>query len=960
MKARGEGEMRRASMHVFLTAGCSAFALLAFGNAGSAVAQTTSGPSASAVKGASEEPAQAESEATTGDIVVTGSRLGASGFNAPTPVTAASADALRAAAPTSIAEGLVQLPVFGGSTRAGQSGGGSVSQGNAGQNLLNLRSLGANRTLVLLDGRRLVSTNQGGSVDVNIIPQGLVRQVDVVTGGASAAYGSDAVAGVVNFVLDTKFEGIKGEVSGGMSTYGDTQTVLANLSFGKSFADGRVRLIANAEYSRTNGVGVDDDTGRGWYKTNYGQLPNPTTGATPGILVIPDIRSSVGTNGGLITAGPLRGTQFLAGGATSAFNYGTVTGSSFQSGGDGARADNGLSPDQKRWNLFAHLEVEPVDGLTFFAEGEYAKSTSLSKAFYTQHIGGSGRFTIFRDNAYLPTGVLSQMVTTNQQSIQVGRFFRDLPIVENENSTEMKRIAIGANADLWGRWKADASYSFGQTDQHLYQNNRTNLRRIYAAVDAVKDATGKIVCRSTLAGLDPGCVPLNIFGEGSVTPEAAAWVVGDSGKDLRLRQHVFQVNLNGDLGDNLQFGAGPISIAVGAEHRRESARQVADAVSQQILDFTGVRGAPTSLQGRIGVYQSNNPQPLAGRYNVTDLYAEVGAPILRDRPFFNALDLHGAVRRTNYSQSGVVMTWKLGGVWEPVDGIRLRYTRSRDIRGPNILELFNSQTQVIQNVIYQGQTYQDLVIISGNPNLGPEKALTETYGIVVRPSFLPGFQASVDRFNIEISGAIGTLTPQNTVDLCARGNQTLCDQITVTGPNTLTIRQQTLNLDQARVGGFDFEVAYAKPLWGGRIQARILATHLTKSETQAIGSSAIQTLRSPATPLWRGTASLRYEQDRWSALIQERVIGSAVIDPMLVEGVGTSLNHINAIAYTDLTFEYKLRAFGGDQKVYVTVNNLLNQEPPISGGNPTSFSVPAAQTYDLIGRFITAGIRFNF
>lgn len=898
------------------------------------------------------------------DIVVTGSRLGKTGFSTPTPVTVTTAETLKAAAPGNIADGLNQLPVFGGSTKANQSGGGSVSNGNNGQNLLNLRNLGANRVLVLLDGRRIVATNQAGSVDVNIIPQSLVSRVDVVTGGASAAYGSDAVAGVVNFVLDTKFEGVKGELTGGISTHGDAGSFNASAAFGKHFADDSVRFIASVEYARNNGIGVNDDTGRSWYERPSGQIPNPTTGATPSILVIGDIRSSVGTYGGLITAStgattPLKNIEFLPGGVTASFVPGSPLGSTFMSGGSGAKVNNGLSPDAQRFSSFVHAEVDAAPGLTLFAEGGFSRSTSRHQAFVTQHVGGSGQFVIFSDNAFLPGSIKSQMPAGSR--INVGRFFHEFPAVENENRTEVLRGSAGLSWHIADRWKFDASYTYGQTDQHLFQNNRTNLRNIYAAVDAVVDpASGKVVCRSTLAGLDPGCVPLNIFGEGSPSAAAISYVIGNSGKDLRMVQQVAQANIAGDLGDQIQLGAGPISLAAGVEYRTERANQVADAVSQQTLSFAGVRGFPSSLDGRLGVYQSNNPQPMSGKYNVTDLYAEIGVPVIDSFVLAKHLDVDAAIRRTKYSQSGVVTTWKMGANWQVVDGIRLRYTKSRDIRGPNILELYNSQTQVTQNVIYNGVSVQDLVITSGNPALAPEKALTETFGLVARPSFIPGLQFSVDRFNIKIDGAIGTITPLNTINLCAAGNTLLCSQITVTGPTTITIRQQTLNLNVARVAGYDFEAAYTAPLLSGSFRARLLATHLTKAETQAIGSAPLTTLRSPSTPLWRFAGTVSYNDANWNLVAQERVIGESLIDPLLVEGVGTSRNRIPAIAYTDLTIEKKLRMFGGKQSLFVTVNNLFDQAPPISGGNPTSFSLPADQAYDLIGRYISAGIRFQF
>lgn len=892
------------------------------------------------------------------DIVVTGSRV-ATGFTTPTPVTVTSSLDLKAAAPRNLADGLTQLPAFNGSLKD-QTVVTAATGGTNGQALLNLRNLGPNRTLVLLDGRRLPASNSLGAVDVDVLPQSLVKRVDVVTGGASAAYGSDAVSGVVNFILDTKFEGLKGEVQKGISTYGDLPSTGASLAFGKSFADGRGRVIASAEWFRQDGIPAHESTGRDWFDNAAGQIPNPVTGAHPSILIIPDIRSSLGAYGGLISSGPLKGTQFLPGGIPAPFDYGTITGSSFQSGGDGAKPNLGLAPDVRRVNAFLHGEFDFSDHFKVFAEGNYARNHSISDNSVNPNTGTSGQFTIFRDNAYLPASILARMVTAGVQSIPLGRYERDFPDVQIETLTELKRGVVGARGSLFGSWEYDASYSYGQTNQKVGQNNEPILRRLYAAADAVvSPGSGQVVCRSTLAGLDPGCAPLNLFGEGSPSQAAINYVIGDSVKYLTLRQHVGALNFRGNFGDRFSFGAGPISLAFGFEYRHESASQTVDPLSPTAVDFTGIRGGPASLQGRQGAYQFFNPLPLSGSYDVKEGYAELAVPILKDLPFAKALDIDVAARHTIYSQSGGVTTWKGGVNYQINDSIRLRVTRSRDIRGPNILELFNSATQNSSNNIYHGVTTPSLIISSGNPNLLPEKADTLTYGAVFRPSFLRGFQASVDYYNIAVKDAIGSLNSQIILDNCAAGSAFSCSLFQVTSANTLIIFTQSLNLNIQKTSGYDFEVAYSHPVGTGQLSMRFLGNLTTDSYIQAPGSPVQQLLGGSLNPKFRGTGQLHYTNDHMSVFVQERFIGSAQFDPTKVEGIDIADNSIPPQYYTDLGLTVDIKGFGQTQELFLTVNNLFDRDPPIATVNPTSYSVPTTAAYDQLGRFFTVGLRFK-
>jgi outer membrane receptor protein involved in Fe transport len=941
-----------------LGTGASLFSLAAAAMMAAPVhAQDASAPPAAEPTG-TDQATNSNTPAKEGDIVVTGSRI-PSGFRAPTPVTVVSAEQLRAAAPGNLADGLNELPIMSTSFKTNRPIATNVFA-VTGQNLLDLRGLGANRTLVLIDGRRLPSTNGSGSTDVNILPQNLVQRVDIVTGGASAAYGSDAVAGVVNFALDTKFKGFKGEIKSGLSTYGDLPEASASIAFGSSFAGDRGRIIASAEYFHQDGLRADQKTGRKWFDVQNGQLPNPVAGARPSFININDIRSSLGTFGGLISSGPLKGTQFLAGGIPATFNYGTITGSSFQSGGDGAKANTALEPTQERYSAFVHTEFDVSDKLTVFAEGSYARSHTIQGAFYNQNVGAAAQYTIFRDNAYLPASILQRMIAAGVQSIPLGRFEGELPLVENESKVDVYRGVFGLKGKLGGNWAYDASYSYGRSDQELRNNNLTINRRLYASADAVVDpASGKIVCRSTLLGLDPGCVPRDLFGPGQPNQAVTDYVTGDNIQWLRLTQQVANANIRGDLGDSIKL-AGPISIATGLEYRRETASQTVDPLSPTLNDLTGVRGAPATLQGKQGPYRFFNPLPFSGAYDIKEGYIEIAVPILRDSAIARSLDFNGAIRHAIYSNSGGATTWKLGAVWQVVDAFRLRGTYSQDIRGPNILELYNPTTQVNNNLTYKGVTTPALTLTVGNPNLRPERARTLTFGAVAQPAFASGLQLSLDYYRIIVRDAIATVLPQTLLDQCAAGNQNLCSLVTVTPSNTLIIRNQGINLASRRIAGLDFEGSYRTKFADGSLTLRLIANHQLINDSTVPGSPVTPILGDTTAPKWNGLFQVTYAAERWSLFAQERVIGSALLDAKRVEGIDVDLNHTPAIAYTDLTLTYDIKLGGQSQQIFLSVSNLLNQAPPRSPPPFTTFTLPSSQTYDQIGRFFTAGVRFKF
>jgi iron complex outermembrane receptor protein len=436
----------------------------------------------------SAEPVEIE------EVLVTGSRL-ATGFDTPTPVAMFDSATLVATAPSNLGEALGQLPSLSGSVQNTTSGGGSGNGGVNGQNLLNLRQLGPNRTLILLDGQRMGVTNVVNSVDINIIPQALVKRVDIVTGGASASYGSDAVAGVVNFILDTTYEGLKFDVNGGITSRSDAPNGRASVAFGRALGE-RGRMIGGLEYFKMNGFKYGEEIGRDWFDHPTGAWPNPVANAKPTILQTYDAKSEFGSYGGTITAvqgcpagatgDACRGfvnQQFLPGGALAPFNFG-INHAGFAGGGDGAIVNQPFTPNAERKGLFLHGEFDLTQDLIVWAQGSFNQSDTFLQAQVASQLATT-QFTIAEDNAYLPTAIKSVLNSTaGNQTFSLTRYDRDMGFQEVTGNTQVKRFSTGLKGRLTDTWSYDTTLAYQDTHQELDIRN-TILRNLYAAADAV-------------------------------------------------------------------------------------------------------------------------------------------------------------------------------------------------------------------------------------------------------------------------------------------------------------------------------------------------------------------------------------------------------------------------------------------------------------------------------------------
>ncbi|HEU4696480.1 MAG TPA: TonB-dependent receptor [Sphingomicrobium sp.] len=885
-------------------------------------------------------------------IIVTGSRLPA-GVKAPTPLTVLGEQAIRDRAPGSVGELLQQIPSFAGMDSPNTAG---VTSRGGGQINPDLRGLGASRTLVLVNGRRHVPTATTGSVDLKVVPTLLVQRVEVVTGGASAAYGSDAVAGVVNIVLKDDLTGIGGTAQGGISQRGDGAERRLSLAAGTKFADRRGSIVAGFDYVKTGGIGTQ--LTRGWGRRDVGLITNPNYAANglPNYIISPNVHSAVTTPGGLIVSGPLRGLAFRPDGSTYRYDFGQVFGSTMI-GGDGAHRNENLlallGTPTTDFNALVSARYAVTGDVQLFAELSGGRSNVGGAS---QEPRDRGNLVIRRDNAFLPQGVRDLMAANNLQTITIGRVSNDSGKIGLDREDLVYEAAGGLIAHS-GRWTADASAQYGRNiyDLSFGPNNRRQAE-FFDSVDAVIDpATARIVCRSGTAG----CIPVNPFGDGALALND--YVNGTAKFRLVTAQAVAAANIRGTP---FATWAGPVAFAAGAEYRRDKAEGSSDAVSQRV-----------NANGSVGGWILGNQLPLHGMVRVFETYAEAQAPLARGAKLARELSINGAVRRTTYSLSGTVYTWKVGGIWEPASLVRLRATRSRDIRAPNISELFenggSSNTNVFDPVL--GRSVQVREISAGNPNLKPEKADTLTVGAVFRP--LRGLSASVDYYDIRIRDAIATLGAPTLAQGCFAGNQLYCKSITFNTDRSIAfITNSRLNLAEAATRGFDFELDYARPNFlGGSLTARLLATRVTKlAFTTPAGvqdrlGQVSNFNRTPGVPKWTADAFADLTRGPLRLGLQARLVGPGKFGTILHEAAGEANsvndNHVPAFAFVTASAAYRLKSRHAQSvELFAIVNNLFDTDPPMipsgaAGGiNESSTN---GQFYDVIGRFFRAGLRFT-
>ncbi len=928
-------------------------------------------------------------------VTITGTRIvQRPGFESPTPLTVLSSDELLGnSANADVRESLEELPVFAGGGYDTTYGAGVPSFNEAGVSTIEMRNLGVTRTLVLLDGMRAVGSLADGLVDVDTFPQQLVKRVEVVTGGASAVYGSDAVAGVTNFILDHDFTGVKGEVSGGETTYGDGKNGKVSLAAGFKFADGKGHVLLSGEDTNQDSV---SGANRAWNWSTYEYIVNPAYkpgNGQPQYITSNNAFLAAATKGGLIAYGPLAGTAFGPGGTPYMFNYGThVPGDVFGAGGDEASTLTSdaysLLPSQKRKNLFSRVSYDVTDHVNVYMQVSHATNWTYGIAFPQYQVATSptAGVPVLSGNPFIPASVQAQMTALGVTSFNVGTMSYDMPWVTAETNRTTNRYVLGSTGDfdLFGEnWKWDVYANLGRTFGHSYTHNARNIANYNLALDAVRDpVTGAIVCRSTLTNPNNGCVPWDTMGTGVNSQAAIDYVTGTAYDYQTVSEDDYAASVTGDL---FQGWAGPISLALSAEHRRESATDIPDPLS----DVSG--------------WSSGNHQYLNASTEVSEAAIETAIPLLKDKPFAESWDLSAAYRYTDYKVSGAANTWKFGTTWTPVSSVRFRGTFSRDIRAPNISDLYQAQNYGLGAVINPWSNLSNVItrIQYGSPQLVPEVATTKTGGIVLQPTFLPGMGISLDFYDTYVKDAIALVSANNVPELCyenmQHGSDTFCNWLTWSptagapySPTGVIIsaQQGNFNLASQTVRGVDGEANYRVSLdqidLPGAFSLRVIGTRAFENFTNQGNPNVLnfETVNA-AIPKWRLNSTGEYTLGHFTGSVTMRYFSGTVSSNAAIGCVSncplsTSVQPTYNTIYTkptahyyDLSLSWALDTLFGlqtDSRVFFNIRNVFDKDPPLipavggSASLPYIYSRTSASNaqYDILGRTYRIGVQFKF
>ena len=920
-------------------------------------------------------------------VIVSASRINDSEYSQPVPITVLGSDQLKKNAYSDIGDEIRQLPMMGTSVSP-QNGmnSGQISGANAGTDTVDLRNLGVSRTLVLIDSQRTVQSNITGEDDLGTIPTSLVARIDIVTGGASAAWGSDAVAGVVNLVLDKSLTGLRVNLEGGDTFKNDRPTAKLDIAWGAPFDGNRGHLILSGSVLYSPNAIFQGQ--RNWYTDTY-LLNNPAYGqiGQPRLIHVSNVGLAQATPGGVITASAagtsapadaLAGIQFVGPTAIAEpFHYAIASGV-LASGGD-----VGFYTGESPINLLAL----PYHSETLFAFASYSVSSSV-QASLQLNVGHSwaendaqaavqfGSLVIQGDNAFIPSSVRTQMVaggipsftigTTNTnnadlQNISLDAASTSLGIPVNDSNRQLLRGVFTLNGTLGSNWSWSSYYEEGNTRVSLRVKDDLLIKNFQNAVDAVTVTAanqgssgipvGSTVCRSTLTNPGDNCMPLNVFGTGVASPSAIAYVSPSGNfENINLHEAVLSFAAQGS-GPGL-FKAGPVALAAGAEYRSESGRIDADPRGQTsqwfVADFSG----------------------FAGRYNVEEAFLEANLPLLKDT-IVEKTNLQVAGRVTNYSTSGLVEAWKIGTVVQLNDQIQVRSAASVDIRAPNLAELFQSNQINTGTAIdpHTGKAVSIFVNRRGNSALQPEIAHTYSGGVVLTPGF-GNLRLSLDWHMIDISHVIFTPTTSQVLSLCKLGNAFFCSEIHYNGtayPGALgQVDLMYVNGNSLSESGFDFSVDGETPIFDGSLSVHMIGTY-TDEETRRLGgvSSDFAGGLGPDSiaagfPKFRTTLSFSYRQGLWNGTMQARFIGSARLNNAWIAGVDVDDNSVPFVTYFDLRGSYR---WTDQLELYFAIDNIADIPPPIIAPSyATSNSFQNEDTrgdiYDELGRSLRLGIRF--
>lgn len=904
------------------------------------------------------------------EMVVTGSRISRSGFEQPSPTTIISEEAIEGTGLNALGDVLLRTPSVGeglGSANANFSD-------DAGATFLNLRGLGIDRTLTLVNGRRRVAgSNTSSAVDLSAIPSAMVERVEIITGGASAVYGADAVTGVVNIITKKDFEGLEVSGRGGVSQHGGGDTQSFNLFGGTQFADERGSLTFGASYNKEKAIHAKQRDFAAQSKFLF--LNELNTGPSDGI---PD---QIHYNGLLLPNTHPAGT-FVIGGTRYTVDPGLRPTQNDQSffggllgiGGDGF--DNSLFQNLRTpletFSVMTNLDYELTENVNFFMETSF----SNNKATDNRQPSFDNGFIIQRDNVFISDELGALMDANSLSQLSVQRTHYDHGFEINNIDRKTYNFVGGLEGTFNDDWEWQAFYQYGSYNYNSQLENVRINENFNFAADAIADPiTGEPICRDAAARAD-GCVPFNMLGRDGASQEALDYILHTRIRDFKTTQRVAGIQLTGDV---FELPAGPLRFATGGEYRKET---------------LSLRDDGRALAGEL-FFSAPGAQPVDAEFDVSEAYLELLAPVVADKPFMREVNIEGAVRFSDYSSIGNTTATKVGMDWSPIEDIRFRATRSRSVRAPNLNELFSPGvggflglndpchiTNINNNptreancraigipVGWEDPTIgsAEPLITSGNPNLDPETSVSWTFGAVITPRFVENLTVSLDFWSIEIEGAINTIDAQTALDKCfdsASLDNPFCPMFN-RDPATLgfTLTELSdINVGKLTAKGIDFQGRYDLDLAIGTLGFLLQGTYLLEHEelVDANDPTSLIVYDGQVThPKLRMNLLTSYQRDAWTANLSTRVIGPAKGD-IQATAESRDFNDADAKIYNDLTVSY---AFPSDMSLTIGINNLFDVEPPplsetYFGG---SFQGTAGGgLYDNIGRFFFVGGSVRF
>lgn len=915
------------------------------------------------------------------EIVVTGSRIRRSPGDTPTPTTMLQAEAIEFSGALNVLDLLLETPQVGNASLSNDNT--SFSFANAGLNAAALRNLGERRTLTLIDGRRAIGTTDDQNFfafDASTVPTEIIERVEIITGGASAVYGADAVAGVINFIFKDSYEGLRARVYGGLSGDDDSESFRASITGGFNFAGDRANVVFAAERSDQEGFFFRERDNAGGSVRFIGNPAN--TGPDDGI---PDQIAATGLRfarfgipsttveflgrnldgtpsnvNNIFSFGP-NGDTFLAVPGEELID-GFLTRNPF--GGPPGFTDRAVVPIE-RTNLFARLRYNLTDRTTLKA------TTRLSRTEAQDSIGPvfaivSGLDAVSADNPFVPAGlrtILDGDPATPDDDIGTvffSRQFNDFGPRGSDITRDFYSLSLGLEGSFANDWTWDVYGQWGGTDTEVVNLNDRLDARYVQALDAVVDpASGEIVCRDQ----SNGCVPLNPFVPAGEIPQSVAdFMVVDHTTRNTTTQFLLSANVSGDI---VELPAGALRFAAGAEFREDK------------LDFR-----PSSVWENAEGFFASQFSPVDESTNVAEAYLEVLIPVVKNVPGIQQLDFDAAVRRADYENSGQNTSWKTGLSWRIVEDVRLRGVLSRAVRAPSLGELFNPGSRGAQGLddpcdalevtanptrqancaalgippdfVAATRSVTTLVFSTGNESLDVETADTLTAGIVLTPRFLDDFELTVDYYDIDLVDGITRFGAQRTLDLCVdlpTIDNNFCSQVD-RGPdlNIAEVRDTFINASGFRVRGIDIGGAYELPTEKmgipGRLRIGVVASKLNDLKFTEVaaddGAETFENAGETFDPEWRATVDLTYQTESFTGNWQSRYISSQ-LNNNEDSPEFRSPTEVPSVWYHDLYGSYQLtdafRLSGG-------LRNVFDKEPPLH-----PFTASGNNLYPLTGRY---------